>query len=410
LATSILARPAAGKTLGCNLENAQQKLLSLALGRSTISPSVNLFDPRSSVRSLEAAVMADHAHPSDRRDFLKSGALAAGSSLFGAQLAAADPPPASETKSIELGPSGIPLRPFGKTGHKLPILGMGGSAFVQLFNASYGVPVLSVEDRVAMVRRGYDQGIRYFDTARVYGESERIVGQGLKGVREHCYVATKCHIPDPKRTRESVERSLKELDMDYVDCVQVHSPAIEAVGFDGAMKIHAELVKLRDEKLLRFIGLTTHIAFETVHQMIETDGFDQVLLAYGYVRRGMNTILSNTNVEFRNLCMNAAAQRGMAIVAMKIMGANMFNHNSGKMVEGYDATRLAELPGAAIRWVLQDPRVAMLNVGVSMPSDVDQNVATMRGDTAFTAADGKLLADFSSRLYESKVVKAMPVS
>ena len=354
--------------------------------------------------------MADHSHSSDRRDFLKSGALAAaGTSLFGAGLSAAATPTASDAK-IEVSSSGIPVRPFGKTGHKLPVLGMGGSAFVQLFNASYGVPLLSEEDRVAMVRSGYDQGIRYFDTARVYGESERIVGQGLKGVREHCYVATKCHIPDPKRTRESVERSLKELDMDYVDCVQVHSPAIEAIGFDGAMKMHAELVKLRDEKLLRFIGLTTHIAFETVHKMIETGGFDQVLLAYGYVRRGMNTILSNTNIEFRNLCMNAATERGMAIVAMKIMGANMFNHNANKMVEGYDAARLAELPAAAIRWVLQDPRVAMLNVGVSMPSDVDQNVATVRGDTAFTAADGKLLADFSSRLYESKIVKAMPVS
>ena len=85
----------------------------------------------------------------------------------------------------------------------------------------------------------------------MYGESEQIVGQALKGVRDNCYVATKCHISDPAKTRETVEKSLKELDMDYVDCVQVHSPCIEAVGFEGAMKVHAELVKLRDEKMLR---------------------------------------------------------------------------------------------------------------------------------------------------------------
>ena len=147
----------------------------------------------------------------------------------------------------QLSPAGIPLRPFGKTGHKLPVLGMGGSAFVQVFIAAYGVPLLSMEERVAMVRLGYDRGIRYFDTARVYGESERIVGQALKGVRDDCYVATKCHISDPAKTRETVEKSLKELDMDRVDCVQVHSPCIEAVGFEGAMKVHAQLVKLRDE-------------------------------------------------------------------------------------------------------------------------------------------------------------------
>ena len=64
------------------------------------------------------------------------------------------------------------------------------------------------------------------------------------------------------------------------------------------MKVHAELVKLRDEKLLRFIGLTTHVAFETVHEMIKTDGFDQVLLAYGYVRKGMDTMLSNRKIEY----------------------------------------------------------------------------------------------------------------
>ncbi len=166
----------------------------------------------------------------------------------------------------------------------------------------------------------------------------------------------------------------------------------------------------RDEKLLRFIGLTTHVAFETVHRMIETDGFDQVLLAYGYMRRGMDTILSNANVEHRNLCLDAAAERGMAIVAMKVMGANMLSHNSQKMVADYDEAQLARLPAAAIRWVLQDPRVAMLNIGVSMPSDVDQNVATVRGDTALTAADRRLLADFATQLYEAKAVKAMKVT
>src|SRR3990167_6446481 len=123
------------------------------------------------------------------------------------------------------------------------------------------------------------------------------MGRGLKGVRDNCYVATKCHITDPAKVRETLEKSLAELDMDYVDGVQIHSPCIEAVGFDGAMKIHAELVKLRDEKLLRFIGLTTHIAFEDVLKMIKTDAFDQVLLAYGYMRRGMNTMLSNPKVE-----------------------------------------------------------------------------------------------------------------
>jgi hypothetical protein len=52
----------------------------------------------------------------------------------------------------------------------------------------------------------------------------------------------------------------------------------------------------------------------------------------------------------------------------------------------------------------------MLNVGVSMPADVDQNLATVRGDTTFMPADRQLLAEFSTRLYEAEAVKAMPIS
>ena len=70
---------------------------------------------------------------------------------------------------------------------------------VKLFAASYGIELLPLEDRVAMVRHAYDSGIRYFDTAHVYGESEQIMGRGLKGVRDNVYLATKCHMTDPAK-------------------------------------------------------------------------------------------------------------------------------------------------------------------------------------------------------------------
>ncbi|HVU90341.1 MAG TPA: aldo/keto reductase [Pirellulales bacterium] len=352
--------------------------------------------------------MRDTQNGHQRRDFLKSGLLAAaGTTALGQRIAGATAP---AEKSIELSTGKLPTRKFGKTGHTLPILGMGGSAMVKLFAASYGIELLSIDQRVAMVRHAYDSGIRYFDTARVYGESESIMGRGLKGVRENVYLATKCHLTDPGQVRKCVETSLEQLGTDYVDCVQIHSPAIERVGFDGAMKIHAELVKLRDEKMLRFIGLTTHVAFEDVLKMIGTGGFDQVLLAYGYFRRGMDTILSNTKVEYRDQCLAKAADLGMAIVAMKVMGANIFSHNSKNLVADSDPAVLARLPAAAIRWVLQDPRISMLNIGVSMPADIDQNLATLTGNLTYTNEDRTLLAEFSAKAYGSETVQKMKVT
>lgn len=338
-----------------------------------------------------------HEPPScERRTFLKSTLLAAS--------AAALAPPAPAQPAAPL-----PTRKFGKTGLTLPVLGMGGSAFVTFWVKSYGVKLLSTDERVALVRKAFDRGIRYFDTARVYGESEMIFGRGLKGVREQAFLASKVAVFDPAQVRQSVEASLKNLDTSYLDLIQIHSPAIERVGFEGGMKLHAELVKLRDQKMVRYIGLTTHVAFETVHKMISTGSFDQVLLANGYFNRGMDTLLSHGNLEWRELCLGKAAELGMAVVAMKVMGLNVLGHNAKNLVPNYDPAALARLPGAAIRWVLQDERVSVLNIGVSLPEDIDRNIATLQSDLKFTNADRMLLADYCRRAYEAESVKQMKI-
>jgi predicted aldo/keto reductase-like oxidoreductase len=352
--------------------------------------------------------MTDHSSVPGRRSFLKTGLLAAGTAALGPALgssAKADEP----AKKGEASTSGIPLRKFGKTGATLPILGMGGSAMVKQWASSYGIKLLSMDERVAMVRHAFDSGVRYFDTARVYGESEEIVGKGLKGVRDQAWVSTKVAVFQPDKVRQSVETSLKQLDMDHVDTIQIHSPSIERIGFDGAMKMHAEIVKLRDQKMCRFIGLTTHVAFETVYKLISTGGFDQVLLAYGYFRKGMDTLLSHRNLEHREMCLAKAADLKMGIVAMKVMGASILGHNSKNLVPGYDPAALERLPGAAIRWVLQDDRVSVLNIGASFPEDFDKNIATLRGNLQFTHEDRELLAAFAGRAYEADDVKKMSI-
>ncbi len=351
--------------------------------------------------------MSDQSHEINRRNFLKTGAIAAaGAALLGpASLATA----AAAKKEITF-PAGIPTRPFGKTGHVLPVLGHGGSAMVNTWASAYMVTLDSEENRVKMVRDAYDKGVRFFDTARVYGESERIMGAALKDVRENCYIATKVADPRPAKTRESLEKSLSELGMDYVDCLQVHSPVTEAVGAAGAMKVAEEIAKLRDEGLVRFIGLTTHVAFEDVFTMIDTGMFDQCLLAKGYMRRGMTSVLKEEKLAAREKCVARAHELGMAIVAMKVMGANFFGQGTKQIVPTGDPEVQRKVPAAAIRYVLSDPRVSMLNIGVSTPSDLDDNLATVTTDLTYTEADKTLLASYSEQVYASEYVKAMPLT
>jgi predicted aldo/keto reductase-like oxidoreductase len=285
------------------------------------------------------------------------------------------------------------------------VLGIGGAVLQHKHAELLAVPKLSDDARIEMIRHGYDSGVRYFDTARGYGESESIFGRALSDVRDDVYVATKVWALEPQAARGSVDRSLSELGMDHVDAMQIHGPTLRRLGYDGGMKVRDELDTMRGEGKLRFIGLTGHDNFELMHRMISTGGFDQLLIAHGYFRKGMLNMLSNEEVEWRDLCIATAHSLGMGIVAMKVMGCYVYGHSSRNAVPSYDEASRARLPGAAIRWVLADPRISILNIGVCMQSDIDQNIATVRGNTALTNADRLLLGDYSRRVYDSPAMK-----
>ena len=340
-----------------------------------------------------------------RRELLKTILLGAASAAAVDQPAcvAEQPPQPAEKANPKL-----PIRMFGKTGRSLPILGMGSSPLVAVWARGYGAEPGSVEKRAALVRHAYDHGVRYFDTARGYYDAEQVMGVGLKEVRANCFVATKV-AQGPSMVRASVEKSLQMLGMDHVDLVQIHSPAIERLGFEGAMKMHAELIKLRDAGLLRYIGLTTHVAFETVHKLIATGGFDQVLLAYSHLHKGMDTLLSERNLGFRERCLAKAGELKMGVVAMKVLAASILGRMSKYTVPDYDPAARAKLPGAAMRWVLNDPRVSLLNIGMGHAEEVDQNAAMLAADLTLTDADRALLTDYSERAYKSERFRKMRI-
>jgi predicted aldo/keto reductase-like oxidoreductase len=344
----------------------------------------------------------------DRRSFLKTG-LQTGAVALAATTASAKPAPAAGSKQISLaGP--LPQRMFGRTGHTLPILGHGGSAIIDQEKHHYGLTALpAVEERIAMVRAAYEKGVRYFDTARIYGESESIFGKALKDVREDVFIASKSMVFGVDGIRASVEKSLEQLGTPYLDSLQLHGPVIERLGYDGCMPIVEEMLKLKAEGHFRFLGLTGHSRFEEMHKLIASNHFDTLLIERGYFHKGYNTRHSTVSVEWRDLCMAKAHELNVGIVAMKVLGANIFGHNAQNIWPEYDPAKRAKLPGAAIRYVLSDPRVNILLLGVSLPSDVDQNIATLTADTAYTNEDRAMLAEFSAKAYEAPVVTELKI-
>lgn len=348
----------------------------------------------------------DHRiHQLDRRAFLKSGAWGGASLALAPNLSARAKD--LKSKAITTKAGAMPERAFGKTGHKLPIFGHGGSAMFKGDIAYYGVPLLPLEERIAMVRHGYDSGMRYFDTARIYGESEEIMGQALADVRDNVFIASKALVMEVDRVRSSVERSLEALGTDYVDCMQIHGPVIERLGYDGCMPMFEEMAKLRDEGLVRFIGLTGHTRFDEMHKLIDSNNFDVLLIEYGYFHKGYNTRHTPESVEWRAKCVARAAELNMGIVAMKVFGAWVFNHNSKALIPDFDEEQRAKLARAALRWVLNDERIQILNIGISMPSDIDTNLALLNGDTKLTEEDSQILEAFSKKAYQHPMVQEL---
>ncbi len=337
----------------------------------------------------------------DRRGFFGRATQAAALAVASTSAAHGAEP---KEKKIELADT-IPSRVFGKTGMTLPILAYGGAALPK----AWGNP-LSLEDRVKLVRYAYDRGLRYYDTGGNYMESQGILGEALKDVRGNVCLAAKVETTNPDRVRRAVEKSMGEMQTDYVDVVQIHgTPGLEQMTVKQAMKIHGELVKLRDEGIARFIGFSAHSYFDKALALIESGGFDMCMVSYGYIPRGYDQVFSARMVALRNACVAKAHERGMGIAAMKVVGAGMLGAWAGHIVPDFDKKRLAQLPAAAIRHVLQDERVHLLTIGMRLKKEIDADIEILSGDTAYSLEDRALLAEFCAEALGRDPLKGMRV-
>ena len=335
-----------------------------------------------------------------RREFLTKAAQAAAAVAVCGHMT-----PAASAETPGQPPSTIPIRTFGKTGLKLPILGYGGAALPKAW-----LNPLSHEERVALVRYAYDRGLRYFDTAGNYLESQAILGEALKDRRRQVCLVTKVETTKPEEVRQSVEKSLKELQTDYLDVLLIHgTPGLQQMTVEQAMKIHAELARLRDERVTRFVGLSAHGYFDKALALIASGGFDLCMLSYGYIPRGHDQVWTARMTTLRDACVAKAHELGMGIVAMKVIGAGMLGAWSGYLVPGFDKQCLKQLPAAAIRHVLQDQRVQMLCIGMRLEEEIDGKLKILSGDTACTLEDRALLAEFSAKLYDTDAIKKLKV-
>ena len=167
-------------------------------------------------------------------------------------------------------------RRFGRTGLQVSIVGFGGTWISQI----------SLDEAKKVVRRAFDLGINYFDTAKIDGDSEEKIGAALKDVRDECVLATKTGSRTKKESLGDIESSLHRLRTDRLDLIQLHGIDDEktlrkAMSSSGSLET---CKKARSKGLVDFIGITSHKP-RILAKAIETDEFDTVLVPLNIVTR-----------------------------------------------------------------------------------------------------------------------------
>lgn len=267
--------------------------------------------------------------------------------------------------------SNIPKRILGKTGVEVPVLALGGVSGMGLLPTKEFHPA---ELAIAAL----DSGITYFDTAASYsnGQSELNYGEVLATRRNEVFLTSKTLQRTYDGAMKDIEGSLKRLQTDHIDLYQLHSVTekedITLWGKpDGVMKAFQ---KLRDEKVIRFIGVTGHESADAMNRAIDMYEFDTILTTFNPVAR---------RKLYRESVLQNALKKNMGIIAMKVMGGGggaLAAGNPPVNVNGnwyWDECRQQADAATLVRYVL-GLQVSCAVIGMKSLKELEINLAAAR--------------------------------
>jgi aryl-alcohol dehydrogenase-like predicted oxidoreductase len=285
-----------------------------------------------------------------RRDFLRSGALTAVTAT--SVLAAASD-----------NPKNMPKRILGRTGGEVSILAFGcGSRFLQ-YSAEKGIEALN---------HALDLGITYVDTAYGYGdgESEQRVGQVMKTRRKQVWLTTKVLDRKGDQAMRTIEGSLKRLQTDHIDLIHVHSlsNADDLAQIEAKDGVLSRLYQLRDQKVIRAVGITSHTDPAVLRTALDRNDFDCTQMALNAARAGMAKPdggfgMTMLEQSFETLALPVARRKNMGVIAMKVFAQ-----------EGLSGKAPAE---KLIRYALSLPVTAAV-IGMPTLDFINQNIAVAK--------------------------------
>jgi aryl-alcohol dehydrogenase-like predicted oxidoreductase len=306
------------------------------------------------------------------------------------------------------------FRRLGRTGLSVSEVGFGGAGIGHVWGSTTDAAC------IAAVRRAVDLGINFFDTSPMYGDgrSEENLGQGLAGLREHVYIATKVRLRTEAdladmagAVRQSVEQSLRRLRTDIIDVLQVHHQLgpeggqyLAAVGpppryayrltVDQALQLGAAMQRMVEAGKVRFLGITAWDGHPDVVQPLLASGvFDTAQILYNLLNR---TAAAPLPTGFDDLdqgrSLPAAHRNDVGIIGIRAHAAGalvdrldrVVAHDSAVARDHARCRKLAFLKKrpplrtmsqVALRYCLDNPDIATVVPGVKSIAEVEEVAA-----------------------------------
>lgn len=269
----------------------------------------------------------------------------------------------------------MPVRPLGKTGHEVKIFSLGGQATLEESGTG--------KESVEIINRAIDLGVNYIDTAAAYGRgiSQKYIGRVMKSRRSEVFLATKTHRRSYDDSMKLLEESLTSLQTDHLDLWQLHNVRTQddldrIFAKDGAIRA---LEKAREEKMVRFLGITGHYDPFVLRKAIIQYPFDNILMALNAADKHHQSFIDNL--------LPTAVEKKMGIVGMKIPAR-------GRMFREEGITGMEQ----AMRYVLTLP-VSTIIVGIDDIDQLEENVRIAREFKPMTEAEMKSTEEMTKPYY-----------